>query len=87
MHARRVAMIDFRILALQIHHLILLTMTTTTPSLTNLTEAASQAGPGSLYVAESLWKFSSGKQEPSHEPAKSGFSLANIDKSDKPQTF
>ncbi|KAF5641289.1 sterigmatocystin 8-O-methyltransferase [Fusarium sp. NRRL 25303] len=46
-------------------------MTTTTPSLTNLAEAASQAGPGSLHVAESLWKFSSGKQEPSQEPAKS----------------
>ncbi|KAG5808464.1 hypothetical protein H9Q74_006976 [Fusarium xylarioides] len=46
-----------------------------------------EAGSGSLHVAESLWKFSSGKQEPSQEPAESGFSLANIDKLDKPQTF
>ncbi|KAF5987166.1 methyltransferase [Fusarium coicis] len=46
-----------------------------------------EAGPGSLHVAESLWKFSSGKKEPSQEPAGSGFSLANIDKLDKPQTF
>lgn len=46
-----------------------------------------EAGPGSLHVAESLWKFSSGKQEPSQETAESGFSLANIDKLDKPQTF
>ncbi|KAF5591477.1 methyltransferase [Fusarium pseudocircinatum] len=46
-----------------------------------------EAGPGSLHVAESLWKFSSGKQELSQEPAESGFSLANVDKLDKPQTF
>ncbi|CVL04233.1 uncharacterized protein FMAN_14676 [Fusarium mangiferae] len=62
-------------------------MTTTTPPLTNLAEAASQAGRGSLHVAVSLWKFSSGKQEPSQEPAKSGFSLANIERSDKLQTY
>ncbi|KAJ4055577.1 hypothetical protein NW756_003282 [Fusarium oxysporum] len=46
-----------------------------------------EAGPGSLHVAESLKKFSSGKQEPSQEPTESGFSLANIDKLDKPETF
>lgn len=46
-----------------------------------------EAGPGSLHVAESLEKFSSGKQEPSQEPTESGFSLANIDKLDKPETF
>ncbi|KAI1022293.1 hypothetical protein LB504_007656 [Fusarium proliferatum] len=62
-------------------------MTTTTPPLTNLAEATSQAGHGSLHVAVSLWKFSSGKQEPSQEPAKSGFSLANIERSDKLQTY
>ncbi|KAF4473356.1 Sterigmatocystin 8-O-methyltransferase [Fusarium agapanthi] len=46
-----------------------------------------EAGPGSLHVAGSLWKFSSGKQEPSKEPADSGFSLANIDKLDRPEKF
>jgi hypothetical protein len=46
-----------------------------------------EAGPGSLHVAESLKKFSNGKQEPSQEPTESGFSLANIDKLDKPETF
>ncbi|KAF9761724.1 hypothetical protein IL306_003740 [Fusarium sp. DS 682] len=46
-----------------------------------------EAGPGSLHVAESLKRFSSGKEESSQEPTESSFALANIDKLDKPQTF
>ncbi|KAF4333372.1 methyltransferase [Fusarium beomiforme] len=46
-----------------------------------------EAGPGSFYVAESLKRFSSGKEEHSQEPTESGFAMANIDKLDKPETF
>ncbi|KAF4445637.1 Sterigmatocystin 8-O-methyltransferase [Fusarium austroafricanum] len=46
-----------------------------------------EAAPGSILVAESLRKFSRGKQVHSQEPTESGFALANLDKMDEPQNF
>ncbi|KAF5008064.1 hypothetical protein FDECE_5647 [Fusarium decemcellulare] len=43
--------------------------------------------PGAMHLAESLRKFSSGKENSSEEPVESGFSLANIDRLEKPEPY
>ncbi|KFA69637.1 hypothetical protein S40285_04070 [Stachybotrys chlorohalonatus IBT 40285] len=46
-----------------------------------------EARPGASHLAEALWKYSAGKEEPSQEAIESAFSLANIDRLSEPETF
>ncbi|KAH7176437.1 O-methyltransferase-domain-containing protein [Dactylonectria macrodidyma] len=46
-----------------------------------------EARPGAVHIPEAFRKFDFGKEKSSEEPLESGFTLANVDRLDKPESF